>query len=164
MLDRLALIEGSFLPEGGEPFTVETILTGDSLADRQALVNLARKRVPTGKMKLASQRIYTRSRDTAPSYPAGVTMGQLFGESGSGTESGIEVGEVFFQSQKCQVVLRNLRARNAVTVSLRPPGGSAIVFSNQVASNRLAKELFTVVKEILGQDARELKITIKIQE
>lgn len=91
-------------------------------------------------------------------------MGQLFGESGSETESGIEVGEVFFQSQRCSVVLRNLRARNAVTISLRPPGGSAIVFSNQVASNRLAKELFIVIKEILGNDARELKITIKIQE
>lgn len=115
-------------------------------------------------MKLASQRIFTRDKETAPSYPTGVTMGQLFGESGSDSESAVEVGEVFFQSQKCQVVLRNLRARNAVTVSLRPPGGSAIVFSNQVASNRLAKELFMVVKEVLGNDARELKITIKIND
>lgn len=163
MLDRLALIEGSFLPEGGDPFTVETVLSGDPLADRQALVNLARQRVPTGKMKLASQRIYTRSRDTAPSYPTGVTMGQLFGESGSDSESGVEIGHVFWGGESCQIFLVNLRARNAVSINLRPPGGGKIAFSNQIASNTLANTLFQVVKEVLGQDARELKITVKIE-
>lgn len=88
-------------------------------------------------------------------------MGQLFGEAGSDTEAGIEIGHVFFQSERCQVILRNLRARNCVTVSLRPPGGSAIVFSNQIGSSRLARELAYVVKEILGNGARELEITLK---
>lgn len=87
-------------------------------------------------------------------------MGQLFGEAGSDTETGIEIGHVFFQSERCQVTLRNLRARNCVTVALRPPTGSAIVFSNQIAAGRLAKELAYVVKEILGNEARELVISL----
>lgn len=88
-------------------------------------------------------------------------MGQLFGEAGSDTEAGVEIGSVFFQGERCQVTLRNLWSRNSVTIALRPPTGAAIVFSNQIAANRLAKELHYVVKEILGNDARELDITLK---
>jgi hypothetical protein len=88
-------------------------------------------------------------------------MGQLFGESGSDTETGIEIGSVFFQGEKCQVTLRNLRSRNCVTLALRPPGGNQIVFSNHIGAARLAKELAYVVKEVLGNEARELVITLK---
>lgn len=161
MLDRLALIEGAFLPEGGDPFTVETPLTGDSLADRQSLVNLARKRFPSGGLKLASQRIFTRDRETPPGYAVGTNLGQLFGEAGSDTETGIEVGNVFFEGSRCQIFLRNLRSRNAVTVMLRPAAGGQIVFSNQLAPNRPVADLLLIVKEILGQGARELTITLR---
>lgn len=161
VLDRLALVEGSFMPEGGDPFTVETILTGDPLADRQALVNLARKRNPTGKMKLASQRIFTRDRETPPGYVAGTNLGQLFGEAGSDTESGVEIGHVFFEGSRCQIFLRNLRSRSAVTIMLRPAMGGQIVFSNQLAPNRPISDLGIIVKEILGNGAREITITLR---
>lgn len=161
MLDRLALIEGSFLPEGGDPFTVETPLTGNAAKDRQSLVNLARKKYPTGGLKLSTQRIFTRDRETPPGYVAGTNLGQIFGEPGSDTETGVEVGHVFFEGSRCQIYLRNLRSRNAVTIMLRPAAGGQIVFSNQVAPNRPVADLGLIVKEILGQGARELIITLK---
>lgn len=161
VLDRLAMIEGSFIPEGADPFTVETILTGDPLADRQALVNLARKRNPTGRMKLASQRIFTRDRETPPGYVAGTNLGQLFGEAGSDTEAAIEIGHVFYDGSRCQIFLRNLRSRDAVTIALRPASGAQMIFSNQVARNRPVTDLGLIVKEILGQGARELTITMR---
>lgn len=155
------MIEGSFLPEGGDPFAVEVPLTGDPLSDRQSLVNLARQKFPTGKMKLATQRIFTRDRETPPGYVAGTNLGQLFGDAGSDTEVSIEIGHVFYDGSRCQIFLRNLRSRSAVTVMLRPAAGGQIVFSNQVAPNRPVADLGLIVKEILGQGARELTITMR---
>lgn len=140
---------------------MEVPLTGDSLADRQSLVNLARAKVPTGRMKLASQRIFTRERETPPGYIAGTNLGQLFGDAGSDTEVAIEIGHVFYDGFRCQIFLRNLRSRSAVTIALRPAAGGQIVFSNQVAPNRPVSELGIIVKEILGQGARELTITMR---
>lgn len=164
VLDRLAVFEGHFAPEGSEPFSVETPLTGDSKRDTQSLVNVARRRFPTGKMALKSTRIFTRDRETAPSYPGASTLGSLFGESGSLTEVALEVGQVFWEGQSCQIFIKNLRVRSAITISLRPPSGGAISFSNQIQSNRLLKELPSILREVLGSSARELRITVSIAE
>lgn len=157
---REVVFEGVFRPEEHPPFVVTTKLTGNGIRDKQTLVNLARKKYPTGGMRLASTRIYTREVGAVTTFKSGATLGQLFGESGSDTEATVEIGHVFFDSSRCQVMLRNLRSRNCVTFSLRQPTGGSINFSNQVQSNRLARELPLIVKEILGNGARELTITL----
>lgn len=157
---RVTLFEGTFRAEGQPPFVVETPLTGMAANDRQSLINLARKKYPKGAMQLKSTRIFTREEGAKSTFLPGTTMGQLFGEAGSLTEVQVEIGHVFFQGVRCQVVLRNLRSRSCVTLSLRPPTGGTIIFSNQIEANRLAKELPLIVKEILGNGARELTITL----
>lgn len=157
---RITLFEGTFRHEAYPPFVVETPLTGFAANDRQSLFNLARKKYPKGAMQLKSTRIFTREEGAKSTFLPGTTMGQLFGEAGSLTEVQVEIGHVFFQGVRCQVVLRNLRSRSCVTLSLRPPTGGTIIFSNQIEANRLAKELPLIVKEILGNGARELTITL----
>lgn len=158
---KVVLFEGSFRPEGFPAFIVETKLTGNAAKDKQSLINLARKKYPTGRMSLASTRIVTREVNAVTSFTPGTTLGQLFGEAGSPTEVAVELGSVFFDSAICQIFLRNLRSRNCVTFSLRQPNGGSVNFSNQIQSNRLAKELPIILREILGNKARELKVTLK---
>jgi hypothetical protein len=158
---RVVLFEGTFRHEEHDSFTTETRLTGNAKNDKQALINLARKKYPTGRMELKSTRIVTREAGAPPTFAAGSTFGQLFGGVGSATEVSVEVGTVFFDGVRCQIFLRNLRSRNCVTFSLRQPTGGFINFSNQIQANRLANELKTVLREVLGNNVRELVIALK---
>lgn len=161
---RVVLFAGTFRPEGEPDFEVETPLTGNPQRDRQAIVNIARTRFPKGGLSLKSTRIFSKELGTRASYPKGTTVSQLFGPAGSLTESAVEVAEVFFQGEKCAVFLRNLRSRDSVTISLRASGGNPIVFSNRIAANSPAHTLPLIIKEVLGQDCRELKVTILIEK
>lgn len=158
---RTVIFEGTFRHEAHDAFTTETKLTGNARNDKQALINLARKIYPTGQMRLVGTRIITREVGAAATYAAGSTLGQLFGEAGSSTEVSVEIGTVFFDGTRCQIFLRNLRSRNCVTFSLRQPTGGFVNFSNQIQANRLAKELPFILREVLGNNVRELSVTLK---
>lgn len=155
------LFEGTFRHEDNVSFITETRLTGNAAHDKQSVINLARKKYPTGRMELKSTRIVTREIGAPTSFTAGTTLGQLFGGPGSPTEAQIEIGSVFFDGGRCQIFLRNLRSRNCVTFSLRGRLGASVNFSNQIQANRLAKDLKLVAKEVLGNNVRELDITLK---
>lgn len=161
---RVVLFAGTFRPDGEPDFEVQTPLTGDPRRDRQAIINIARTKFPKGGLSLKSTRIFSKELGARVSYPKGTSVGQLFGESGSPTENAIEVAEVFFQGERCSVFLRNLKSRNSVTVALRAPGGNPIVFSNQIASNSPAHTLAMIIREVLGQDCRELKVTVQVEK
>lgn len=158
---KVVVFEGTFRCEENASFTTETRLTGDPRRDKQSLINLARKRYPTGQMELKSTRVFTREVSAVISFAPGTTLGQLFGAAGTSTEAQVEIGTVFFDGVRCQIFLRNLRSRNAVTLSLRQPTGGNVNFSNQIQANRLAKELPFVTKEVFGNNVRELVITLK---
>lgn len=158
---KVVMFEGTFRHEDNASFVTETKLTGNAKNDKQTIINLARAKYPTGRMELKSTRIITRDLNAVTSFSPGTTLGQLFGEAGSSTEVAVEVGSVFFDGYRCQIFLRNLRSRNCVTFSLRQPTGQFINFSNQIQSNRLAKELVYVAREVLGNNVRELEITLK---
>lgn len=154
------MYEGVFRHEDNPSFTTETKLTGNARDDKQSIINLARKKYPTGRMELRSTRIVTREIGAVASFKSGCTVGQLFGPSGSSSEAAVEVGTVFFDGARCQIFLRNLRSRNCVTFSLRQPLGASINFSNQIQANRLARDLKIIAKEVLGNNVRELDITL----
>lgn len=155
------MFEGTFRHEENESFTTETRLTGNARNDKQSVINLARKKYPTGRMELKSTRIFTREVGSVTSFGVGTTLGQLFGAAGTDTEAQVEIGTVFFDGARCQIFLRNLRSRNSVTLSLRQPTGGNVNFSNQIHANRLAKELPIVAREVFGNNIRELVITLK---
>lgn len=155
------MFEGTFRHEENPSFTTETPLTGNAANDKSAVIALARKRYPTGRMELKSTRIFSRDSASAPTYSKGSTLGQLFGPAGSSTEVSVEIGTVFFDGTRCQIFLRNLRSRNCATFSLRQPSGGFVNFSNQIQANRLANELPFILKEVLGNNVRELVVTLK---
>lgn len=161
---KVVVFEGTFRHEENESFTTETRLTGDPRRDKQSLINLARAKYPAGRMELRSTRIITRELGAQARFPKGTSVGQVFGENGSLTENALEIGSVFWGGERCQIFLVNLRSRNAVNIALRQPGGARVSFSNQIAANTPAITLKHVVKEVLGQEARELSISLKIDQ
>lgn len=88
----------------------------------------------------------------------GMTIRQLFPD-GSPFESSRVVGEVVFDGEPCQVILRHIRAKSVFSLTLKSrTGGNATRFSEQVTVMRLAAELPVIIENMLDGNAPGLKL------
>lgn len=155
---------GFFHVEGHGKVTAETPLTGSGAADYAKLWELVRERFPNAAKNDIIRTGSTIEARTAVGlevkYAPGSTIQQLFLAFGDGDDACSRlVGRVDFHSQECDIVLRYHRARNAagITVTERV-SKSAARFSDNIPGMRLASDLPELIKDIIGQDGRNLKL------
>lgn len=163
MTDTNYLI-GFFHVEGHGKITVETELTGSGAHDYAKLRELVREKFPNAaKEDIIRTGSTIEARTAAGSevkFAPGSTIQQLFLAFGDGDDACSRiVGRVDFYSQECDIVLRYHRARNAagITVTERV-SKSAARFSDNIPGMRLASDLPELIKDIIGQDGRNLKL------
>lgn len=155
---------GFFQVEGQtETHSVETELTGDGQKDYATLWELIRKKFPTQKLTRTGSTIEARKVETRKvEYPVGATLKQLFASETAGDEEcSLPVGTVTFNDQPCDVILRYHRAKNVVGVTLRERASRVpIRFSDPIKGMRPAREAADVIKTVLGNQARDLKLDL----
>lgn len=156
---------GFFHVEGHGKATVETPLTGNGATDYQALWTKVCALFPdaaTADIQRTGSTIEARKPEgNAVKYAPGSTIQQLFMAQGSDSDNGCscQIGRVDFSGQECDIVLRYHRAKNSAGVNLvERVSKSAIRFTDNVPGMRLASELPDLVKDIVGQDGRNLKL------
>jgi len=159
--ENTSYLVGFFSVEG-VPGTqsVETPLTGQGGTDYATLTALVRKKFPTaGRVTRTGSTIELRTVGVQNvEYPVGATLKQLFGEDDEGS---VKVGTVLFNGECCEVVLRYHRAKNIVGVTLRERStGVPIRFSDPIKGMRLVREAPDIIKEVLGQGATDLALTL----
>ena len=157
---------GGFYRDGdGNPFSVEVPLTGVGIVDTTALMNAVMDLRPERKgVVKTGQAIEQRDAGLKVlTFPNGATVANLFLDPETGKEeSSITIGTVTFAQEPCTVVLRFHRGRNAAGVTLKERRtGVPIKFGNVISGQRLAKELPALVKELIGEPARDLFLILK---
>lgn len=163
------VIVGFFrVPDVG-PDSVETPLTGNGKRDYATLQAAIEKKYPKAK-KGSIKRVgsVVEMRDESNAYievTPGMTIGQLFGasETEENAETNRTIGRVFFNGSPADVVLVFLKAQGFVRLQLSPllRGEGPMRFSNQINAQRQVSEVPQLVKEILGGDARDLKLKFR---
>lgn len=88
---------------------------------------------------------------------AGQTIRQLFPDK-TEFEAARVVGTVIFDGALCDIVLRHIRAKGAVSITCRAPGGQSATFSSQYNTQQLATELPRIIAEELDGQAEDLKL------
>lgn len=88
----------------------------------------------------------------------GAVLANLFAE----TQTTRKIGRVWFAGGPFDIQLGFNRAHGAITVTLRGVlrDTGDIRFSNHISPQRAAEELPDLVNEVLGSDAREVKLNI----
>lgn len=163
MTDKNYLI-GFFHVEGHGKVTVETPLSGRGADDHQELWKLVRAKFPAAaKSDIIRTGSTIEQRVAAGNevkYAPGSTIQQLFLSFGQSDDAcSRHIGRVDFSGQECDIVLRFHRAKNSAGVTLlERVSKSAIRFSDNIPGMRLASDLPDVVKDIVGQDGRNLKL------
>ncbi len=166
------VIIGFYDVPGYGPDSVETEVTNKPREDYLTLNDLIRKRFPRTKVPQDIKRtgsIVELRDDNDPGYvevPIGTTIAQLFGDGNGNNDPSRVIGRVFFSGTPADIVLVYLRAQGSVTVNLKPVlrKDGLIHFGNRLSPMRLASELPQLIKEILGHDARDLKLKFRESE
>lgn len=148
---------------------IEVPSCGNGKADYLALDRELLKRYPKlspGQFKRASSKIALKEAGEAAIIDPtpGMTLRQLFPGQGDGfsEEAFRDVGTVFFKGSNYNVTLRYLRSKAMVGVSLTPfIGGGPVRFTNQLQAGVLVDELPRLLREIFGNDGRDLKLRMR---
>jgi hypothetical protein len=155
---------GFFHVKGHGQVTVETELSGSGAHDYQELWKIVRARYPDAAEKDILRTGSTIEQRTAAGnevkFAPGSTIQQLFLALPEGDDAcSRQIGRVDFGGQECDIVLRFHRAKNAAGLTLlERVSKSAIRFSDNLPGMRLASDLPDLVREIVGQDGRNLKL------
>jgi hypothetical protein len=163
MTDTNYLI-GFFNVDGHGQVTVETPLTGGGNNDYAKLWELVRAKFPKSEKEDIIRTGSTIETRTPAGYDVkfapGSTIQQMFLNLGDGDDACSRlIGRVDFSGQECDIVLRFHRAKNSAGVTLSERvSKSAIRFSDNIPGMRLASDLPDLVKSIVGQDGRNLKL------
>jgi len=151
----------------GASESVSTPLTGNGNADYAQLNKLIRKRFPKSKYPAPITRVGSAIESATAAtatveYSAGAILKSLFGGGESGKEEcSTQIGSVTFNDQPCDVVLRYHRARDVAGITLKERATKVpIHFSDQVSAQQLVSEMSTIVREILGDEAKDLRLTL----
>lgn len=149
---------GFFSVEGHGKVTVETPLTGSGAFDYNLLWTQVRDKFPDGKITRIGSTIEARTPEgNEVKFAPGSTIKQLF--EGDGDTCSRQIGRVDFSGQECDIVLRYHRAKNSAGLTLlERVSKSAIRFSDNVPGMRLASDLPDLVKNIVSNDGRNLKL------
>lgn len=157
------VIVGIFSVPGYGPDSVETPLTGKGKNDYAALDALITARHPKVKKELIKRTgSAIELRGTADDFVTltpGMTIGQLFDDE----RAARTVGRVFLDGSAMDVVLINSAGTGTVGLQLSPilRTDGVIRFHNRINSNQLANVLPVVIKDILGNGARDLKLKFR---
>jgi hypothetical protein len=155
---------GFFHVEGHGKVTVETPLSGRGADDYQELWKKVRALFPDASDKDILRTGSTIEQRTPTGnevkFAPGATIQQMFLNLGEGDDAcSRSIGRVDFSGQECDIVLRFHRAKNAAGLTLlERVSKSAIRFSDNIPGMRLASDLPDLVKGIVGQDGRNLKL------
>jgi hypothetical protein len=149
---------------------IEVPSTGRAKADYLALDQALRKRFPNlkiGQFKRVNSRVALKAANVSDDIidpTPGMTLRNLFADhSDNGAESFRNVGTVFFKGSNYHVTLRYLRAKACVGLALTPlVGGTPVRFTNQIQAGILVDELDRLIREILGNDGRDLKLRTRV--
>lgn len=143
----------------------ETKALGKGAEEKFALAQAIRAQFPDAKEILPiGTKIEIRTEENAfiEAIP-GAVIRNIFSNP-EGHEDPIRlVGQVWFSGFPYEIVLRHSRAEGCVFVRLHPrlPSTGIIKFSNQLSPQRLLTELPSLLNEVLGSDARDLRLNIR---
>lgn len=146
--------------------SVETPLEGKPSEQYARLNALIRRKHPTCKQDIRRLGCVAEVRsDENPGYvelTPGMVLSQIFKGDADG-ECTRKIGRVFFQGAPFNIMLQFLRAQGAVTIVLRGVlrGDGDIRFGNKINPQRLATELPKLVEEVLGGEAKGLKLDLR---
>ena len=159
------VLVGFFHVDGVGEDTVEVPLTGDGKVDHAALhaaIQKKHKKVLPKSITRVGSAIEQRSETPKEiAYPVGALIHSLFTANGT-DESSLSIGTVIFGDESCEVVLRYLRSRATVGVTLKERmSGVPIRFTDSIDAGRPVRDLTAAVAGILGNKARELKLTFR---
>lgn len=159
------VIIGYYHVEGYGVDTAETELVGHPSEMYAKMLTIMRKRHPGLHEKAivrTGSRVETRD-ETNPGFIElfpGMTIRQIFeGAEGSARK----IGQVFFQSDPFEIMLILSAATGKVSLRLHPlmSHSGVVSFSNQIDPQVEASNLVKIVTGILGNDARDLKLSIR---
>lgn len=161
-----SVLVGFYEVDGYGADSVETPSTQDGKRDYDTLARLIKERHPkaTSFHRIGSKFEIRDGTNLGPvEIPAGSTIGQLFLNEDNRIEAAREIGKVFFNGTPQKIMLVFLRAQGHVAVRLHPDlhTEGVVYFPNKFSPQRLATELPEIIRSILGQDAREMKLNFR---
>lgn len=144
---------------------VEVPHTQKPRADQEAAWKIIRERYPkAGKndIRRSAGRIVSRTGGVDPviTFQDGATIRQLFPDR-SEFEAGRTVGTVIYDGALCDITLRHIRAKSVFSVSLKQPGGTTAMFSEQITTTRLLEDLPRILVDILGPASETIKLYLR---
>ncbi len=155
------------IPEVG-PDSVETPVVGRPSEEYAELDRAIYKRHPQfkpGDLRRFGSVIEIRD-DTNPGYidpEPGQTIRQLFEGMADGNAPQRQIGRTFFCGSPFNIMLL-YTAGGQVRIVLHPrlKGEGPVQFSNQISAQRQVVELPALVNEVLGKDARDTQLLIRL--
>lgn len=156
---------GFYHVEGFGPDSVETELFGSPREQYIRLDNEIRKRHPNKKTVRFGSRVESRDGESnwVEIFP-GMTLRQIFlGADGKTENVSRKIGSVFFNSSPFEIGLLFSPASGRIQVQLLPKLRSegVVRFSNSINPGQPASELLQIVREVLGNDARDIRLNLR---
>lgn len=154
---------GFFQVEGHGQDCVETPVIGNPKEEHARLISLIRRKHPKSKsITKTGESIENRDGENGAGHiqlTPGQTLGGLFGS----TETLRCVGQCWFSGAPYSIVLSYYRAQSCIGVVLRArlSKDGDIRLGNRINPQRLASELPQVIDEVLGREARDIKLNIR---
>src|SRR5262245_3935431 len=163
-MNRYPVLVGFWRVDGVE-HSNETKLTNNGLVDKESLLQAIKDQFPKAKEILSlGTKIEVRTAENAfVEVSPGAVLRNIFTDP-EGHEDPLRiVGQVWFAGSPYEVVLMFARAQGCVFVRLHPRilSTGTIKFSNQLNPQRLLTELPSLLAEVFGGEARDLKLNIR---
>ncbi len=163
-MSKLYLV-GFFHVDGFGSDSVETPLTGNSHKQYARLEAAISERHPGKKANRFGSRIESRDKDNPgwiELFP-GMTLHQMFEDQDGNSEPVRKVGTVFFSSSPFEIALLLNRSVGGVKVRLLPllRTDGVVTFSNVINAQLPAADVSRLIAEVLGSDARDIKLNIR---
>lgn len=163
------VIVGFFTIKDHGSDSVEVPCTGNGPKDYEALWKAIRDKYPKVTDPLAFTRVGSNIelRDGSNGYVElheGATVNQVFDRADNESEELARViGSTFFHSAPFNIVLIRMRSLGQIALELRGKlrGDGVIRLPGKINGQRLATELPLIVKEMLGQEAMDIKLNLR---